>query len=115
MKKYIWLVDPKMKDCNFSRCHSKPARLSFSKHRWRYFKWNLRDFCPSINSLHNYHFDASKSSSRDHKTNPNESNGLVLIFWRDSIALYNEQTEHIYIYFFYILHLNIDQRTETFD
>jgi len=46
---------------------------------------------PSLHwHLHNYHFDASK---RHLKTNPYELSGLVQIFWRDSITLYDEQSE----------------------
>jgi len=41
--------------------------------------------------LWNYHFDAWKFSERDRETNPYESSGLVYIFWRDKIDLYDEQ------------------------
>ncbi len=103
MQKDKWLVDS-MKDCHlsFSVIPNLQYFHSFSKHRWGYFQWNLRDFCPSIDSLHNYHFDAS-GSYRYHKTNPNESSGFVQISWRDSIALYNEETD-------FFSHLNIDHR-----
>jgi len=32
-----------------------------------------------------------KKFIKDHKTNPYELSGLVQIFWRDTIALYDEQ------------------------
>jgi len=72
---------------SFTRPQVIPNLLDFyssSKHKWRSFWWNLRDFSLSIDSLRNYDFDASKKLKYD-------LSGLIQIFWKDSFALYDDQ------------------------
>jgi len=49
-------------------------------------------FLMKLDSYVTTNFDDSKSSWRNHKTNPHELSGLVF-FLRDSIALYYKQLE----------------------
>ncbi len=91
-----------MKDCHlsFSVIPNLHTFIHFQNTGEDIFNENLRDFCPSIDSLHNYHFDAS-GSCRYHKTNPNESSGLVQNFLKRLDRLYNEQTDYLFTFNIY--------------
>jgi len=57
----------------------------------------MKIFLMKSERLHNYHFDASKSSQRDYKTNPYELSGLVQKFWISSLYVMDRLNLGFYI------------------